>query len=291
MDELAKKFPSASEDDVRKVISESDFGVFTEAPKRPFFRHVNYPLIRGHLAIDIAFFDGFFGGSRILLAHCLYSKQIFLEVLRRISGMNTANALRKILDRCGFPVFTVLSDRGTDMLSQPVQKLLRSRDIKHVVAGSSFQNHAWSAERSVRTIRGIITRLKYISKNNNLYQLSKKAEKIYNTTKHSTTKLKPVEVGRKEGPKILLRILAKRKGKQHPSKIEVGSIVRLKRSRNPQFVKGSAQSLSTVKYRVVDHKPTSPYNSFKLQNKDTGELLEGYYPEPLLRRVAEPTSK
>ncbi len=283
MDILARKYPEVPLAMVRKVISESKFGIFTEAPKKVSYRHVDTPLVRGNLAIDLAYFSGYFGASKVLVAHCLFSKLVYLEVLRRISGVNTANAMRKVFDRCGFPVISILTDKGTDLLSEPVKRLLKERDVRHIIAGESFRNKSFGAERSIRTLRAIIRRLKFSTGENNLYKLAKSAEKIYNSTEHTTTKLKPFDLDRRKGPEVLLRLLSRRKGKQHPPALKIGSTVRLKRTRKKAFEKGSEPSVSVELFRIVGIKPTSPYYSYKIAKVTTGESVEGFFLEPQLR--------
>ncbi len=285
---IRKKFSQHDPADVKDVISKSKYGVFSETPKKRVYRFVDTPLVRGYLAADVAYFDGFMGGSKVMVVQCLFSKMIFAEVMRRITGETSARALRKIFDRCGFEAVSIVSDKGVDFLSKAVQELFREKGIRHVIAGRSFKSKSWMAERGIRTLRGIVTRLKATTKENNLYRLISKAERIYNTTEHSRTKFKPVDLDRSRGPEYLLNLLKQRKGRIFAEKhLNVGDTVRLKNPRKKPFEKGSAPSFSEVVYKIVGTKPSARHFSYKLQDSESGLLLEGFYAEPNLRLVEQ----
>ena len=132
------------------------------------------------------------GFNYILVFIDCFSKKLWVEPLKSKSGLETANALRQILNRVSFPIQSLIFDEGLEYKNKYVHSLLSEYNIHsyHI----RTKHKASSAERVNRTLKSIIWKIfTETNKNRWIDHLDNIADN-YNKTFHSTIKMAPNEV-------------------------------------------------------------------------------------------------
>lgn len=145
----------------------------------------------------------------------------------------------------------IRSDNGSEFTNQEFQTYLKSKKIKHFTNNIGDHNYLGIVDRFIKTIRDKLRLLWTENDNFDWVSHIAKIVKKYNSTKHSTTKQKPLSI-----------LLGKKMNEQTVSrsklidKFPVGTRVRKLLKRN-QFEKGGQQwskQIYTVKARTVGYK-------------------------------------
>ena len=163
--------------------------------------------------IDMQKFSGSNSGFNfILVVIDCFSKKIWLEALKNKSGLETAKNLRKIFERIGYPIQTLIFDRGLEYLNKYVDSLLKEYRIHSYHINGPHK--ASSAERANRTIKQFIWKYFTSSRRKRWVDIIYNIADNYNKTFHSAIKMAPNDVtwsNRKKVfkalfPKLSLRI-------------------------------------------------------------------------------------
>lgn len=192
----------ANEVEKKKIyqwLSNQDAYTLHRSIKRKFPRlHYNVSNIDDVWEIDLAQFtsiknenDGF---SYILVVIDVLSKYAWVEILKDKTTASVIEAFKKIVARAKPRLCVLLqSDKGGEFTSLSFQNLLKKLDVKFRVARNP-DIKSCIAERLIRTIKEKMYR--YFTYKNT-YRHIDVIQKIihgYNYTRHSGTKMRPVDV-------------------------------------------------------------------------------------------------
>ena len=167
-------------------------GVRSRFPRRKIVTHYPGQIAQSDL-IDMQKFSGSNSGFNYILVFIdCFSKKLWTEPLKNKSGLETAAALRKILNRVDFPIQSVIVDEGLEYKNQHVLSLFQEYNIHSYHIKTKLK--ASSAERVNRTLKGIIW--KHFSETNRKrwIDILDILTENYNKTFHSTIKMTPNEV-------------------------------------------------------------------------------------------------
>ena len=147
------------------------------------------------------------GYNYILVFIDCFSKKIWLEPLKTKTGEETANALRKIINKVSFPIQSLIIDEGLEYRNKFVFSLLREFNIHHYHIRTKHK--ASTAERVNRTIKGIIWKIFTESGKSNWVRYLDDISNNYNNTYHTSIKMTPNEVTWKNYEKVFKALYPK----------------------------------------------------------------------------------
>ncbi len=163
--------------------------------------------------------------------------------------------------------------------------------IKHYTSKPGSKSKAWLCERTHRTVRTLLGRLKFIRKQANLVELLAECERILNEVmKNPHLGKSPLETRNEDGPSVLASI-KRRRGKlmtklppDTKAKFSVGDSVLV---RDPKqigpFAKGDAAKFLTDVYEVASVVPSEPRERYRL--KQSGRSMYGSFPPSQLSAI------
>ena len=189
--------PGAFTNKIVKYLQKNSTHSLHKGVRKNFLRRkiiTHYP---GHITqtdlIDMQKFSVINSGYNYILVFIdCFSKKLWLEPLKAKSGKETADALRRIIEKVPFPIQSLVFDEGLEYKNKFVIGLLSEYNIHHYHIKTKHK--ASTAERVNRTIKGMIWKIftesgrkKWVDK------LSDIAEN-YNKTYHTSIKMAPNEV-------------------------------------------------------------------------------------------------
>lgn len=222
-------------------------------------------------------------GMRYILTmiNC-FSKFAFAVPLKSKSGLDVARALEPILQK--HKMKHLQTDQGKEFYNKHVDALMKKYGINLYSTFSDLK--ASIVERFNRTILQNIHKLftergthEWISILPNLIQK-------YNNTKHSTIKMKPKDVKRKD-VKHILTLLNKYDSKvgklKVKAKFQVNDSVRISKFKRI-FTKGYLPNWTNEVFKVHAVKPTRPI-TYVLKDSNGETLKGGFYQEELSKSL------
>ena len=255
--------------------------------KRRFKRRRTYVPGIDHLwqidVIDLSSLSRYNEGQRFLLT-CIdvFSKFGRVAVTRTKSGVAIRDAFESMIHETK-PLY-VQSDKGTEFLNTPFQKLLADNDILHYTSENDDIKCA-VVERWNRTLLAKLhcyftrkTTLCYIDVIHDLVQ-------SYNETYHSSIKMAPVKVDAETEAVVYKTLYPPIKRKTIEYKFNVGDVVRISSARQA-FSKGYRQKWSEEIFTVVKRHPTDP-PTYSLTDYEGEEISGKFYTEELQKVVKE----
>ena len=169
----------------------------------------------------------------------LYSKYAFVIPLKDKKGISIVNSFNKIIKQSNRKLNKIWVDQGGEFYNNVFEKLLSDNDINMY----SMYNEGKSvvAERFIRTLKNKLYKHMTATGKNVYYVLDDVVNK-YNNTKHSTIKMKPIDV--KNNKRVYID-----EHNEKDSKFKVGDRVRISRYKNI-FAKGYAPNWSSEIFSV-----------------------------------------
>lgn len=224
------------------------------------------------------------GYKYILVVINCFSKFLMTKPLKSKSTREVSDAMRSILDEYG-PVKNVQSDQGLEFFGSHFQKLMKEFNINHYHTYSVIK--CSMVERVIRTLKSKLQKLFHMTGTYNWVDKLKEVTNEYNTTKHSTTKLKPIEVKMKH-EKQLLSTVYKRvptvdaeslQRLRYKPRYQVGDTVRISKQKNV-FEKGYTANWTTELFKISDVNSTYP-PTYNLSDLNERPILGCFYQEEL----------
>ena len=132
------------------------------------------------------------GIKYLLCAIDLFSKYAFVVTLKGKKGISIVNAFNKIIKQSNRKSNKIWVDQGSEFYNRVFKKWLSDNDI---IMYSTF-NEAKSvvAERFIRALKNKLYKHMTATGKNVYYDVLDDVVKEYNNTKHSTIKMKPIDV-------------------------------------------------------------------------------------------------
>ena len=206
------------------------------------------------------------------------SKFGWIRKLKRKTHQNIIDSFENIIQTSKRKPEILCTDSGKEFKNKYFKEYLKSKNIKHYIA---YQyDKATIAERWIQTIKSRIFKYLYHNKTNRFIDIIDKIVHSYNSSVHSRTKFRPIDVT-KENEKQVFRNLYKNRTQLKNPLLDVGDRVRV------PLVKlkfGDVKEDYSKNIYVIDKiLHTSPYPKYIVKDID-GDLLKGsFYEEELIK--------
>ena len=209
------------------------------------------------------------GIKYILCVIDLYSKYAFVIPLKDKKGISIVNAFNKIIKQSNRKPNKTWVDQGGEFYNHLFQKWLSDNDI--IMYSTYNEGKSVVAERFIRTLKN---KLYMTATGKNVYyDVLDDVVNKYNNTKHSTIKMKPIDVG-DNNKKVYVD-----EHNEKDSRFKVGDRVRISRFKNI-FAKGYDPNWSKEIFIVDKVNDTVPY-TYNLKDLNDEEIIGSFYNKEL----------
>ena len=133
------------------------------------------------------------GIKYLLCAIDLYSKYAFVIPLKDKKGISIVNGFNKIIKQSNRKPNKIWVDQGGELYNNVFKKWLSDNDI--IMYSTFNEGKSVVAERFIRTLKNKLYKHMTATGKNVYYDALDDIVNEYNNTKHSTTKMKPKDVG------------------------------------------------------------------------------------------------
>ena len=210
------------------------------------------------------------GFKYILCAIDLYSKYAFVIPLKDKNGITIVNAFNKIIKQSNRKPNKIWVDQGGEFYNNVFEKWLSDNGIN--MYSTYNEGKSAVAERFIRTLKNKLYKHMTATDKNVYYDVLDDVVNKYNNTKHSTIKMKPIDVKNKKRVYI-------DEHNEKDSKFKVGDRVRISRYKNI-FAKGYAPNWSSEIFIVDKINDTVPY-TYNLKDLNDEEIIGSFYDKEL----------
>ena len=132
------------------------------------------------------------GIKYLLCAMDLYSKYAFVIPLKDKKGISIVNAFNKIIKQSNRKPTKIWVDQGGEFYNNVFKKWLSDNDI--IIYSTYNEGKSVVAERFIRTLKNKLYKHMTATGKNVYYDVLDYVVSKYNNTKHSTIKMKPIDV-------------------------------------------------------------------------------------------------
>jgi transposase InsO family protein len=235
------------------------------------------------------------GYKFILTVIDVFSKTAWAIPLKNKTGVVVAEALEKIFKHSKRSPKKFQTDDGTEFFNKTVQALFDKYEIHHF--STNNETKASIVERFNRTLKERMYR--YFESVQSFSYMSliagSKTETVldklldnYNNSYHSSIKMKPSEVNKKNEADVFHNLYVDDTFPDVKApKLKVGDWVRISKARHV-FAKGYEGNWTIEVFRVTDVEDTQP-PVYKIKDR-MDEPLEGRFYEQELQRITKPKS-
>ena len=210
------------------------------------------------------------GIKYLLCAIDLYSKYAFVIPLKDKKGISIVHAFNKIIKQSNRKPNKMWVDQGGEFYNNVFEKWLSDNDINMYSAYNEGKSVV--AERFIRTLKNELYKHMTATGKNVYYDVLDDVVNKYNNTKHSTIKMKPIDV--KNNKRVYIH-----EHNEKDSKVNVGDRVRISRYKNI-FAKGYAPNWSSEIFIVNKINDTVPY-TYNLKDLNDEEIIGSFYDKEL----------
>ena len=210
------------------------------------------------------------GIKYLLCAIDLYSKYAFVIPLKDKKGISIGNAFNKIIKQSNRKPNKIWVDQGGEFYNNVFEKWLSDNDIN--MYSTYNEGKSVVAERFIRTLKNKLYKHMTATGKNVYYDVLDDVVNKYNNTKHSTIKMKPINV--KNNKRVYID-----EHNEKDSKFKVGDRVRISRYKNI-FAKGYAPNWSSEVLIVNKINDTVPY-TYNLKDLNDEEIIGSFYDREL----------
>ena len=211
------------------------------------------------------------GIKYLLCAIDLYSKYTFVIALKDIKGISIVKAFNKIIKQSNRKPNKIWVDLGGEFYNNVFEKWLSDNDIN--IYSTYNEGKSVVAERFIRTLKNKLYKHMTAIGKNVYYNVLDDVVDKYNNTKHSTIKMKPIDVG-DNNKRVYID-----EHNEKDSKFKVGDRVRISRYKNI-FAKGYAPNWSSEIFIVNKINDTVPY-TYNLKDLNDEEIIGSFYDKEL----------
>ena len=210
------------------------------------------------------------GIKYLLYAIDLYSKYAFVIPLKDKKGISIVNAFNKIIKQSNRKPNKIWVDQGGEFYNNVFEKWLSDNDIN--MYSTYNEGKSVVAERFIRTLKNKLYKHMTATGKNVYYNALDDVVNKYNNTKHSTIKMRPIDV--KNNKRVYID-----KHNEKYSKFKVGDTVRISRYKNI-FAKVYAPNWSSEIFIVDKINDKVPY-TYNLKDLNDEEIIGGFYDREL----------
>ena len=210
----------------------------------------------------------------LLCAIDLYSKYAFVIPLKDKKGISIVNAFNKIIKQSNRKPNQIWVDQGGEFYNNVFEKWLLDNDIN--MYSTYNEGKSVVAERFIRTLKNMYKHMKATGKNVYCDVLNDVVNK-YNNTKHSTIKMKPIDVG-DNNKRVYIN-----EHNEKDCRSKVGDRVRISRYKNI-FAKVYTPNWSKEIFIVDKINDTVPY-TYNLKDLNDEEIIGSFYDKELQKSI------
>ena len=215
------------------------------------------------------------GIKYILCVIDLFSKYAFVIPLKDKKGISIVNAFTKIIKQSNRKPNKIWVDQGGEFYKNVFEKWLSDNDI--IMYSTYNESKSVVAERFIRTLKNKLYKHMTATGKKVYYDVLDDVVNKYNNTKHSTIKMKPIDV--KDNNK---RVYIDEHNEKH-SRFKVGDRVRISKFKSI-FAKGYAPNWSSEIFIVDKVNDTIPY-TYNLKDLNDEEIIGSFYDKELQKSI------
>ena len=205
------------------------------------------------------------GIKYLLCAIDLYSKYTFVIPLKDKKGISIVNAFNKIIKQSNRKPNKIWVDQGGEFYNV-FEKWLSNNDI--IMYSTYNEGKSVVAERFIRTLKNKLYKHMTATGKKVYYVLDDVVNK-YNNTKHSTIKMKPIDVG-DNNKRVYID-----EHNEKDSRFKVGDRLRMSKFKNI-FAKGYTPNWSKEIFIVDKINDTVPY-MYNIKDLNDEEIIGSFY--------------
>ena len=209
----------------------------------------------------------------LLCAIDLYSEYAFVIPLKDKKGISIVNAFNKIIKQSNRKPNKIWGDQGGEFYNNVFKKWLSDNDI--IMYSTYNKGNSVVAERFIRTLKNKLYKHMTATSKNVYCDVLDDVVNKYNNTKHSTIKMKPMDV-KDNNKRVYID-----EHNEKDSRFKVGDRVRISKFKNI-FAKGYTPNWSTEIFIVDKINDTVPY-TYNLKDLNDKEVIGGFYDRELQR--------
>ena len=214
------------------------------------------------------------GIKYLLCAIDLYSKYAFVIPLENKKGISVTNGFNKIIKQSNRKPNKIWVDQGGEFYNNVFKKWLSDNDI--IMYSTYNEGKSVVAERFIRTLKTKLYKHMTAIGKNVYYDVLDDIVYKYNNTKHSTIKMKPIDVGNNK------RVYIDEHNEKH-SRFKVGDRIRISKFKNT-FAKGYTPNWSSEIFIADKVNDTVPY-TYNLKDLNDEEILGSFYDRELQKTI------
>ena len=214
------------------------------------------------------------GIKYLLCAIDLYSKYAFVIPLKDKKGISIVNAFNKIIKQSNRKPNKIWVDQGGEFYNNVFEKWLSDNDIN--MYSTYNEGKSVVAERFIRTLKSKLYKHMTATGKNVYYDILDDVVNKYNNTKHSTIKMKPIDV--KNNKRVYID-----EHNEKDSRFKAGDRVRISRYKNI-FAKGYTPNWSKEIFIVNKINDTVPY-TYHLKDLNDEEIIGSFYDKELQKSI------
>ena len=207
----------------------------------------------------------------LLCAIDLYSKYAFVIPLKDKKGIIIVNAFNKIIKQSIRKPKKIWVDQGGEFYNNVFEKWLSDNDIN--MYSTYNEGKSVVAERFIRTLKIKLYKHMTATGKNIYYDVLDDVVNKYNNTKHSTIKMKPIDVG-DNNKRVYID-----EHNEKDSKFKIGERVRISKFKNI-FAKVYTPNWSSEIFIVDKINDTVPYTC-NLKDLNDEEIIGSFYDKEL----------
>ena len=200
----------------------------------------------------------------------LYSKYAFVIPLKDKKGISILNGFDKIIKQYNRKSNQIWVDQGGEFYNNIFKKWLSDNDI--IMYSTYNEGKSVVAERFIRTLKSKLYKHMTAIDKNVYYDVLDDTVNKYNNTKHSTIKMKPIDV--RDNKRVYID-----KHSEKRSRFKVGDRVRISKLKNI-FAKGYTPNWSKEIFIVDKINDTVPY-TYNLKDLNDEEIIGSFYDQEL----------
>ena len=202
----------------------------------------------------------------------LYSKYAFVVPLKDKKGISILNAFDKIIKQYNRKPNKIWVDQGGEFYNNIFKKWLSDHDI--IMYSTYNEGKSVVAERFNRTLKSKLYKHMTAIGKNIYYDVLDDVVDKYNNTKHSTIKMKPIDVRDNNNKRVYID-----EHNEKRSRFKVGDRVRTSKFKNI-FAKGYTPNWSKEIFIVDKINDIVPY-TYNLKDLNDEEIIGSFYDQEL----------
>ena len=205
----------------------------------------------------------------------LYSKYTFVIPVKDKKGISIVNAFDKIIKQSERKPNKIWVDQGSEFYNNNLKKWLSDNNI--IMYSTCNEGKSVVAERFIRTLKNKLYKHMTATGKNVYYNVLHDIVNEYNNTKHSTIKMKPIDVGNISKRAYIDEYNEKR------SRFKVGDRVTIPQFKNI-FAKGYTPNWSREIFIGNKINDTVPY-TYNIKDLNDEEIIGSFYDRELQKSI------